>query len=43
MTQHFLQEHIDEDRQIMRRLSVVVGGFIIASAAMAVIISAVFS
>lgn len=43
MTQHPLQEHIDEDRLIMRRLSVVVFGFVVASAVMAVTIAAIFA
>ncbi len=43
MTQHNLQQHIDDDRRIMRRLFAVVGVFIVASAAMAIIVSVVFS
>lgn len=36
VTQHQLQEHTEEDRRIMRHLAYVVGGFIIATAIMAV-------
>lgn len=36
VTQHQLQEHIEEDRRIMRQLAYVVGGFIVATAIMAV-------
>jgi len=36
VTQHQLQEHNEEDRRIMRHLAYVVGGFIIATAIMAV-------
>lgn len=43
MTQHPLQEHIDEDRLIMRRLFMVIGGFIVASAVMAVTVAIIFS
>lgn len=42
MTQHALQEHTDEDRRIMRRLSAVVLGFVAASAIMAITITAIF-
>ncbi len=41
MTQHALQKHTDEDRQIMRRLTAVVGVFLLASAVMAVAIAAI--
>ena len=41
MTQHLLEQHTEEDKRIMRQLAMVVGGFIIATAAMAVIIGAV--
>ena len=40
MTQHILPEHEHEDQQIMRRLGLVIGGFILATAAMAVTIGA---
>jgi hypothetical protein len=43
MTQHILPEHIEEDRLIMRRLFTVIGVFAIASATMAVVITAIFS
>jgi len=36
MTQHLLQEQTEEDRRIMRQLAYVVGGFIVATAIMAV-------
>ena len=41
MTQHLMPEHEIEDQQIMRRLAIVVGGFIIATAAMAIVIGAI--
>jgi hypothetical protein len=43
MTQHPLQEHIEDDKRIMRRLFMVVGVFVVASAAMAVVIAVVFA
>ena len=42
MTQHTLQEHFEDDKRIMRRLFIVVGGFVIASAIMAITITAIF-
>ena len=36
MTQHVLQEHTDEDQRTMRRLAIVIAGFIAATAVMAV-------
>ena len=42
MTQHMLQEQTDDDRRIMHRLFLVVGGFFVASAVMAITISAIF-
>jgi hypothetical protein len=36
MTQHLLPEHTLEDRRIMRRLALVIGGFLAFTAAMAV-------
>jgi len=36
MTQHLLQEHTDEDQRTMRRLGIVIGCFIAATAVMAV-------
>ena len=41
MTQHILQEHELEDRQIMRRLATVIGCFVIATAALATVIGVV--
>jgi len=35
MTQHILPEHTIEDRRTMRRLAVVIGGFLAFTAAMA--------
>ena len=35
MTQHALQQDTDEDRRTMRRLGTVIGGFIIATAVLA--------
>ena len=39
MTQHLLEEHTLEDQRIMRRLAIVIGGFIVATIAMATTIS----
>ena len=39
MTQHLLEEHTLEDQRIMRRLAIVIGGFIVATAVMATTIS----
>jgi len=36
MTQHLLQEQTEEDRRTMRQLATVIGGFIVATAIMAV-------
>lgn len=41
MTQHILQEHTHEDQITMRRLGLVIVGFMIATAVMAIVISAV--
>ncbi len=41
MTQHILQEHELEDRTTMRRLFTVIGGFILATAIMAITIGVV--
>jgi hypothetical protein len=41
MTQHILQEDTHEDQQIMRRLAVTIGGFMLATAVMATIIAVV--
>ena len=41
MTQHILQEHTEEDQRIMRRLATVVGGFVVATAMLALIIGIV--
>jgi len=41
MTQHILQEHTHEDQITMRRLGLVIAGFIIATAVMAIVIGAV--
>ena len=38
MTQHILQEHTHEDQQTMRRLGAVIGGFVLATAIMAVVV-----
>lgn len=35
MTQHTLQQDTDEDRRTLRRLGTVIGGFILATAIMA--------
>ena len=39
MTQHILQEHTDEDQRTMRRLAIVIGCFIAATAVMAVTVT----
>ena len=36
MTQHILKEHEDEDRATMRRLAIVIGAFVLATAVLAV-------
>lgn len=41
MTQQTLQEQAEEDRRTMRRLAAVVGGFIIATAALAITVGAI--
>lgn len=38
MTEHILQEHTAADRDIMRRIAIVVGCFLAATVVMAVII-----
>ncbi len=38
MTQHLLQEHTEEDQRTMRRLGTVIGGFLVATALMALIV-----
>lgn len=41
MTQHLMQEDTLEDQRTMRRLAAVIGAFIAASAAMAIIVGVV--
>jgi hypothetical protein len=41
MTQHLLPEHTLEDRRTMRRLALVIGGFLAFTAAMAVAVGVV--
>jgi hypothetical protein len=41
MTQHLLHEQELEDQRTLRRLGLVVGGFVIATACMAVIIGVI--
>ena len=41
MTQHLLEQHTEEDHRIMRQLALVVGGFFVATIAMAVIIGVI--
>ena len=41
MTQHLLQEQTEDDKQIMRRLFTVVGGFMLATIVMAVTVTAI--
>ena len=38
MTQHLLQQDTEEDQRTMRRLGLVIGGFIIATALMALVV-----
>ncbi len=39
MTQHILQEDTLEDQQTMRRLGTVIGGFVLATAVLAVAVA----
>ena len=39
MTQHILHEHTEEDRRTMRRLAIVIGGFVAATCIMAVTVA----
>lgn len=41
MTQHLLEQQTEEDHRIMRQLALVVGGFFVATVAMAVIIGVI--
>ena len=41
MTQHILEQDTLEDRQPLQRLGIVIAGFVVATAVMAVIITAV--
>lgn len=41
MTQHLLQEQAEEDQLIMRRLAIVVGGFVIFTAALAIAVGVI--
>ena len=41
MTQHILEEHTLEDSHTMRRLGIVIGGFVIATALMAITVGAI--
>ena len=43
MTQHLLEEQTDQDKQIMRRLIVVVGFFMLATVVMAIAIPAIMN
>jgi hypothetical protein len=38
MTQHLMQEQTEEDQRTLRRLGTVIGGFIIATAVMALVV-----
>jgi hypothetical protein len=38
MTQHLMQEQTEEDQRTLRRLGAVIGGFIIATAVMALVV-----
>ena len=38
MTQHLLEEHTLEDQRTMRRLALVIGGFVAATMIMAIVI-----
>ena len=40
MTQHLLHEHTEEDQLIVRRLAIVIGSFIVATAIMAITVGA---
>ena len=41
MTQHLLHEHELEDQRTLRRLGTVIGGFIVATAVMAIAVGAI--
>ena len=41
MTQHILEEHATQDALIMKRLGLVVGGFMLATAVLAITIGAI--
>ena len=41
MTQHLLEEHTLEDQRTMRRLAIVISGFIVATIVMATTISVI--
>jgi hypothetical protein len=43
MTQHTLRQDTDEDRRTMRRLGAVIGGFIIATAIMALTVGLIMN
>ncbi len=43
MTQHLLQQDTDEDRRTMRRLGAVIGGFILATAIMALAVGLIMN
>ena len=38
MTQHILQEHTEDDERIMKRLATVIGGFVAATAVLALFV-----
>lgn len=41
MTQHLIQEQTEEDQRTMRRLGAVIGGFVVATAVMALVVGLV--
>jgi len=43
MTQHLTQQETNEDQQIMRRLGLVVGGFMVFTALLAITVGAIMS
>jgi len=39
MTQHYLQEQTQQDQHTMRRLSLVIGGFMLATILLAIVVT----
>ena len=43
MTQHIFQQDTDEDRRTLRRLGIVIGAFVVATAIMAITVGLVMN